>query len=90
MKTYGGVSVWIHVFLNSVLDGGEWSGSRPGRFSPEEAPGTNWIGGCVGPRTGLHDLERRKNFPLFGRPTRRQSRYRLRYTGSLILSNNHL
>jgi hypothetical protein len=25
MKTYGGVDVWIHVFLTLALVGGEWS-----------------------------------------------------------------
>jgi hypothetical protein len=31
--------------LTSALDGGEWSASRPGRFTPRErAPGTHWIG----------------------------------------------
>jgi hypothetical protein len=33
MKTYGGVDVQVHVFLNSELVGGEWSASRPGRFT---------------------------------------------------------
>jgi hypothetical protein len=32
--------------LTSALVGGEWSASRPGRFTP----GTHSIGGCVGPR----------------------------------------
>jgi hypothetical protein len=41
MKTYGGVDVYIHIFLTSVLVGGEWSTSRPGRFTP----GTHFIGG---------------------------------------------
>jgi hypothetical protein len=37
--------------LTSALDGGEWSASRPSRFtSRERAPGTRWIGGWVGPR----------------------------------------
>jgi hypothetical protein len=36
MKTYGGVDVWIHVFLTSALVVGEGSASRPGRFIPEE------------------------------------------------------
>jgi hypothetical protein len=35
MKAYGGVDVLIHVFLTSVLAGGEWSASRPYRFTPE-------------------------------------------------------
>jgi hypothetical protein len=37
-----------------ALDGGEWSASRPGRFTPRErAAGTHWIGGWVGPRVGV-------------------------------------
>jgi hypothetical protein len=61
MKTYGGVDVYMHVFLTSALVGGEWSASRPGRFtSGERAPGTHWIGGWVGPRAGLDEVERGK------------------------------
>jgi hypothetical protein len=48
MKTYGGVDVYTHVFLTSALVGGEWSASRPGRFTPgERALGIHWIGGWV-------------------------------------------
>jgi hypothetical protein len=36
MNTHGKVNVWIHVFLNSVLGGGERSASRPGRFTTGE------------------------------------------------------
>jgi hypothetical protein len=51
--------------LTSALVGGEWSASRPGRFNPgETAPGTHWIGGWVGPRTGLDDVERRQILSL--------------------------
>jgi hypothetical protein len=58
MKAYGGVDVQIHVFLTSELVGGQWSASRSGRFNPgERAPGTHWIGGWVGPTTGLNDVE---------------------------------
>jgi hypothetical protein len=40
--------------LTSALDGGEWSASRPGRFTPRQrAPRTHWIGGWVGPRAVL-------------------------------------
>jgi hypothetical protein len=54
MKAYGGMEVYLHAFLTSALDGGEWSASRPGRFIPKvRTPGTSWVGGCVGPRTGL-------------------------------------
>jgi hypothetical protein len=50
MKAYGGVDVKIHIFLTLALVGGEWSASRPGRFTPwERALGTDWIGGWVGP-----------------------------------------
>jgi hypothetical protein len=39
-------------FLNSALVGGEWSASRPGRFTPgESAPGTHSIGGWVNPKS---------------------------------------
>jgi hypothetical protein len=30
------VLVYIHMFLTSALAGGEWSASRPGRFTPWE------------------------------------------------------
>jgi hypothetical protein len=79
-----------HIFLTLALVGGEWSASRPGRFTPvEEAPGTHWIGGWVDPRASLNDLEKRKFLTLpglklrpFGRPTRSQSLCRLRYPSS--------
>jgi hypothetical protein len=59
IKTYGGVDVYIHIFLTSALVGGEWSASRPGRFIPgERARGTHWIGGWVRPRAGLDDMEK--------------------------------
>jgi hypothetical protein len=39
-------------FLTSALVGGQWSASRPGRFTPgERAPGTHWIGGWVDPQS---------------------------------------
>jgi hypothetical protein len=92
MKAYGGVEVWIHIFLTLALVGGEWSASHPCRFTPEErAPGTHWIGGWVGPRAGLDDVEKRKfltlpglELRLLGRPARSQSLYRLLYPGSLV------
>jgi hypothetical protein len=59
MKAYGGVA--------STLVGGEWSASRPARFTPgERAPGTHWIGCWVDPRAGLHDVEKRKFLTLLG------------------------
>jgi hypothetical protein len=59
MKAYGGVDVYTHVVLTSALVGDEWSDSCPGRFTPgERTPGTHWIGGWVGPRAGLNDMEK--------------------------------
>jgi hypothetical protein len=47
--------------LTSALEGGEWSASRPGRFTPREGtPGTHWIGGWVGPRAVLDVVVKRK------------------------------
>jgi hypothetical protein len=73
-----GVDVYIHIFLTSALVGGEWSTSRPGRFTPgERAPATHCIGGWVDLRADLHDLEKRKfltlpglEFRPLGRPAR--------------------
>jgi hypothetical protein len=54
MKAYWGVELYLHTLLTSALDGGEWSVSRPGRFtSKDRTPGTHWIGGKVGSRAGL-------------------------------------
>jgi len=47
---------WRHIghSLTSALSGGEWSTSRPGRFtSRERAPSTYCIGGWMGPGAGL-------------------------------------
>jgi hypothetical protein len=47
--------------LTSALDGGEWSASCPGHFTPRErAPDTHWIGGWVGPRAVLNAVVKRK------------------------------
>jgi hypothetical protein len=35
-RLYGGAEVWLHAFLTSALDGGEWSASRPYRFTPRK------------------------------------------------------
>jgi hypothetical protein len=47
--------------LTLALNGGEWSASCPGCFTPRErAPGTHWIGGWVGPRAILDMVVKRK------------------------------
>jgi hypothetical protein len=61
MKMYWGAQVQLHIFLTSALDGGEWSASRAGRFTPRvTSPGTRWIGGWVGPRASLDTVSKRK------------------------------
>jgi hypothetical protein len=47
--------------LTSALDGGEWSASCPGHFTPRKrAHGTHWIGGWVGPRAVLDAAVKKK------------------------------
>jgi hypothetical protein len=47
--------------LTSELDGGEWSASRPGSFTPRErAPRAHWTGGWVDPRDVLDAVVKRK------------------------------
>jgi hypothetical protein len=49
MNTYGGSDGIAPPFLTPTPDGGEWSASRPSRFTPEErAAGTHWIRDWVG------------------------------------------
>jgi hypothetical protein len=92
MKAYGEVDVQMDILLTLALAGGEWSASRPGRFTPgQRAPGAHWIGGWVDLRAGLDDLEKRKFLTLLGlelrplgRPARSQSLYRLRYAKQVV------
>jgi hypothetical protein len=61
MKVYWGSGGRSTQSLTSALDGGEWSASRPGRFTPRErAPGIHCIGDWVGPRTVLDAVVKRK------------------------------
>jgi hypothetical protein len=65
------IYIYINIFLTSALIGGEWSASRPNRFTPvERAHGTHWIGGWVGLRAGLDDVEKRKFLTLLGHELR--------------------
>jgi hypothetical protein len=60
----GVLGEWMYSSTRSLtlaLDGGEWSASRPSRFSPRErAPSTHLIGGWVGPRFVMDAVVRRK------------------------------
>jgi hypothetical protein len=61
VKTYWEMEVELYAFLISALGGGEWSASRPGRFTLRvRAPGTHWIGGWAGPRAVLDAVVKRK------------------------------
>jgi hypothetical protein len=55
----GEVDVYIHVFLTSALDGGEWSASPPlyPRGKSHRYPLDRWL---CDPRTGLDDMEKGK------------------------------
>jgi hypothetical protein len=87
MKASGEMDVEIHIFLSSALAGSEWSAPRLGRFTTgKRASGTHWIKGCVKPRAGLDEVEKRKFFSIqgfehryVGRAARSQSLYWLRY-----------
>jgi hypothetical protein len=74
--------------LTLALDGGEWSVSRPGRFTPRErAPGTHRMGGWMVPRTVLDAVVKRKipsprRESNSDRPARSLALYRLSYHGS--------
>jgi hypothetical protein len=57
-------------FLTLALNGGEWSASHPGGFIPrEEEQSTHGIGGWVGPRTDLGNVEKRKSLAPAGNQT---------------------
>jgi hypothetical protein len=59
------VDVEINIFFIPALVGGEWSVSRPDRFkSGETASGIQWIGGWVGSRASLDDMEKKEFFTL--------------------------
>jgi hypothetical protein len=61
LKRHMGSGVTAPPFLTSVPDEGEWWASRPGSFTRgERFPGTHWIGGWLGPRVGLDDVEKGK------------------------------
>jgi hypothetical protein len=56
MKIYGGVSMQIHVFLISALVGSNYNVQAALPLG-ERAPGIHWIGGWMGHRAVLNDME---------------------------------
>jgi hypothetical protein len=56
IKTYWEVEVQLPAFLTSVLDGSEWSGSRPGRF----IPGIHRLRGWLNPTDGMDAVGKRE------------------------------
>jgi hypothetical protein len=86
VKTYVGVDVYIHVFLTEALAGGEWSTSRPDRFTHGERVPSRRLGGLQ-IRYGWH--REKKSFAHTGtkirtlRLARNQSLYQQRYRGPL-------
>jgi hypothetical protein len=75
MEKYGSGDIALTI-LSSAQDGDEWSASRPSCFTPgETAPGTHWIGCCIGPRAGVDAVGIENLFPLPGiepQPSNRQ------------------
>jgi hypothetical protein len=71
MKMYEGSGCIDPRFLNRCISRGEWSASRPCRFTP----GTHWTGGWVDIRAVLDDLEKIKILDSTGArtPTPRSS-----------------
>jgi hypothetical protein len=57
--------VYLHTFLTSTLDRGEWLASLSTRFTlGVRAPGTHSVGVWVGPRAGLDAVtEEKKSHP---------------------------
>jgi hypothetical protein len=62
MKANVGIHVQIYIFLTSILVGGKWLASRPCRFTTgEKVPDIHCIGGRVGPRAGLDEVENKNS-----------------------------
>jgi hypothetical protein len=62
------LEVQSHAFLIRHLIGGEWSASRPGRFTPGlRVLSTNWLGGWVAPRA-VWTRWWREELPSFSQP----------------------
>jgi hypothetical protein len=86
MKTYGGSGSIAPPFFTWALDGGEWSASRPRRFTPRgSAPGTHRRLGE--PRANLDAVEKKKSCTAVNR-TRAVQPVARRYTDWAIRIRN--
>jgi len=64
VKTYWGSGGIAPHIIDFGTRSDEWSGSCPSCFNPRErVPGTDWIGGWVGPRASL-DVVAKSKFPV--------------------------
>jgi hypothetical protein len=66
LNLYIYIYIYIYIYCVCVCIGilgrGEWSSTRPCRFTPgESTQGTHWIVGWVGSRVGLDAMEKRKS-----------------------------
>jgi hypothetical protein len=70
MKTYWDVELYLHTFLTSAVDGGEWSASRPGHFIPRgknpRYPLDRMLGGSQSPSGRNGGREKIPSLPLPG------------------------
>jgi hypothetical protein len=76
MKKYGGMEVWLHTFITSAVDRGEWSDPPPAALSP----GIHWIGGWVDHRSGPDSVEKKKSLYIPGKLTVRKPYIDLRFS----------
>jgi hypothetical protein len=56
------MEIYLHAFLSTAMDDGEWSSSRPDRLtSGERTPDTHFVGDLMGPRASLDVAAKRKS-----------------------------
>jgi hypothetical protein len=61
MQTYGGVRIYLHAFLISAVDGGDWLASKTEMFYCRgKNHVTQWIGGWVDVRACMNFVKKRK------------------------------
>jgi hypothetical protein len=69
MKTYRGAGVKLHAFLNSALNGGEYTALSSGRYVPGgRTAGSPWTGGWVVLRAWLDAVVKFPSQPLYSSP----------------------